>query len=515
MYKLLIVDDEEIEREGMAQFIPWKDYEVELAGTAWNGVEALEKIETLLPDIVLTDIKMPVMNGIELIRRVRRDFPDIEFIVLSGYGEYEFTSQAMEEGVRHYILKPCDEVQIAGALEKVKKEIQEKRAQKEEKKEYHETVHRLLPRAKEQVFRNLLLEREQLDKDYRLFLDEIGDEEKKIQVLALRSEASFDNLEQFALGNILGELLSEEKVLLSAVIEKDILFLIEEMPIGKIEKAVERTQQELKKIKASPVRAALSRLGELKALGALYRQIQELYRIGGTSKEALVHYGMLKGIKDRTSLLADFERIQNAQDYAQILFEVYLSFLKMRLKDASLKQKEESAGWILKILYGQNAFEKADFSSIHKFSGAEDEEVEWQLLERTVNVIADCQDINLEHSKEEQRVKSILLAVFKYIHNQEMNIQFLAKEVLFMNEDYFGRIFVKNRKVKFSTFLLEQRIELAKRLMQFDPELRIAALAEMVGYSPDGQYFSKAFRKAVGKSPSEYREFLIKSDSET
>lgn len=104
MYRLLIVDDEELEREGMAEFIPWKEYDIELVGTAWNGVEGLEKIKKLQPDIVITDIKMPVMDGIELIRKAKRLYPDIVFIVLSGYGEYEYTSQAMEEGVRHYIL---------------------------------------------------------------------------------------------------------------------------------------------------------------------------------------------------------------------------------------------------------------------------------------------------------------------------------------------------------------------------------------------------------------------------
>ena len=75
MYKLLIVDDEDIEREGMAQFIPWENYEIQLAGTAWNGVEGFQKIQAEEPDIVLTDIKMPVMDGIELIKKTKESFP--------------------------------------------------------------------------------------------------------------------------------------------------------------------------------------------------------------------------------------------------------------------------------------------------------------------------------------------------------------------------------------------------------------------------------------------------------
>ena len=123
MYKLLIVDDEDVEREGMADFIQWEKYGISLAGTAWNGVEGYEEIQNQMPDIVITDIKMPVMNGIELIRKTREDFPDIVFIVLSGYGEYEYTSRAMELGVRHYILKPCDEAKIVEVIGKVTEEL--------------------------------------------------------------------------------------------------------------------------------------------------------------------------------------------------------------------------------------------------------------------------------------------------------------------------------------------------------------------------------------------------------
>ena len=109
MHTLLVVDDEEIEREGMAQFIPWDSYEMKVVGTARNGAEGLEKIAKYKPDLAIVDIKMPVMNGIEMIRQAKAQYPDMTFVVLSGYGDYEFTSQAMELGVRHYILKPCDE----------------------------------------------------------------------------------------------------------------------------------------------------------------------------------------------------------------------------------------------------------------------------------------------------------------------------------------------------------------------------------------------------------------------
>ena len=93
-----------------------------------------------------------------------------------------------------------------------------------------------------------------------------------------------------------------------------------------------------------------------------------------------------------------------------------------------------------------------------------------------------------------------------------MNIQYLAKEILFMNEDYFGRLFIKTMHIKFSSYLEEARINLAKRLLIFDHDMKISDLTELVGYPPDGQYFSKAFRKVCGKTPTEYREELKKQD---
>lgn len=129
MHTLLIVDDEEIEREDMAQFIPWDSYEMKVVGTARNDAEDLEKIAKYKPDLAIVDIKMPVMNGIEMIRKAKEQYPDMTFVVLSGYGDYEFTSQAMELGVRHYILKPCDEGKMIPVLDKAIAELEETRAQ--------------------------------------------------------------------------------------------------------------------------------------------------------------------------------------------------------------------------------------------------------------------------------------------------------------------------------------------------------------------------------------------------
>lgn len=137
MYKVLLVDDERIIREGIAVIIDWERYGFLLIGTAQNGVEALEIIRQESPEVVITDLKMPVLNGLELIAKVKPELPETVFIILSGYGEFEMAREAMRYGVRYYLLKPCNETKIIEILNEIKAEL----LQKEEKEQFFKENH--------------------------------------------------------------------------------------------------------------------------------------------------------------------------------------------------------------------------------------------------------------------------------------------------------------------------------------------------------------------------------------
>ena len=119
MLKLIIADDERIIRETISTIIDWKQYNIELVGLCKNGLEAYDVILDETPDIVLTDIRMPGMDGLELIRRVSETDLNTQFIILSGYGEFEYAKTAMKYGVRHYLLKPCNELQILEVIQEI------------------------------------------------------------------------------------------------------------------------------------------------------------------------------------------------------------------------------------------------------------------------------------------------------------------------------------------------------------------------------------------------------------
>lgn len=107
MYRVLIVDDEKIERTGIRFLLGQLEEEFEIH-EAVNGKEALEWLQTNCADILLTDVKMPFMNGIELLEQIYGQFPQMKRLVFSGYGEFEYARQAMRCGVAEYILKPVD-----------------------------------------------------------------------------------------------------------------------------------------------------------------------------------------------------------------------------------------------------------------------------------------------------------------------------------------------------------------------------------------------------------------------
>lgn len=498
MYKLMIVDDEQIEREGMAQFIPWAKYDIEICGTAWNGEDALEKIQKNEPDIVLTDIKMPVMNGIELIRRLYKTNRNIVIVVLSGYGEYEFTSQAMEYGVRHYILKPCDEEKIIAVINNAKKEV-------EQKKEYYTLKSEIMVHAKEEVLRRMMTEKQLSDKEITLLKKDFSKSMYDVKLLGMKNKmAGFDYLEQFILGNVLGELLQMDRMPLFTSIDDTVFFVLENMPNERIRDAVKKTLEEFSRFRKTKITAAVSLSSDISKLKELYEQIVYLYALGENNEKVQLICYPENEEKETNNYYFEMDKMRNAKNYDTILFEVTLAMKKMQSRGVAFKRKQKICQAMImtwKNLAGINESDIPDMFSMDS---------ENQMIEVMSGWFA--MTMNLKKSdKDNERIQNILTIIFADLDNTELNIRYVAKNKLYMNEDYFGRVFVKAMGVKFSSYLEECRIEMAKRLLEFSPEMKIAVLTELIGYPADGQYFSKIFRKVCGKTPTEYRDMLKNS----
>ena len=502
MIKLFLVDDEEIELEGMANYIPWENYGVELVGTAWNGVQAFDRIQTLHPDLVMTDIKMPVMDGLELIRRTKAAYPTIEFVVLSGYGEFDYTSAAMELGVQYYLLKPYDEARIVEVLDKVKAKLAERRQQDAA---LHAAA-RLLPRAREQLFSDMLQGRTAPQGDSRLLLKELGGSARPIFVIAFRLEKGFSYLEQYVIGNMMNDLLPPDTMLLTTGIGKDVFVLADAAALPAADAAVKRLRKEFRRFETDPLLAAASEQNTLGALHVLYDQLLSLLHLGGTEKpDAFLRADRLADAEGDTLRLIDWHVLRNSPTYQSLLFQLHTMFQK-----AGILQDSPAAALQLAECVCRLADPDAFVSAPPQLADAANSGEGWR--QRLFPIIVDwlCAALSVPppRNKEESTFRRLLLAIHLHLQDPELTLQYLARNEFYLSEGVLGRLFTKLQGEKFSTFLANLRIALARELLTYDPGLKISNVAERVGYAPDGQYFSKIFRKVAGMPPSEYIDSL-------
>ncbi len=127
MYKVLLVDDENRITRGLRQIIPWEKLNCVVAGTAYNGEAGLQLAEELKPDILITDIHMPYMDGLEMIALLKPRHRAMKYIILSGYSDFKYAQRGIQLGVDNYVLKPVDERELESSIRKAISDIEEER----------------------------------------------------------------------------------------------------------------------------------------------------------------------------------------------------------------------------------------------------------------------------------------------------------------------------------------------------------------------------------------------------
>ncbi|PXV87310.1 two-component system response regulator YesN [Lachnotalea glycerini] len=507
MYKALIVDDEEIERNGMVNLIPWEEQGIEIVGDAWNGFEGYQMVKEMEPDIVITDIKMPGMDGIELIAKVQKDYPDTFFIVLSGYGEYEYTSRAMELGVKYYILKPCDETKILKVVNQVKLEIQEKKKCKRyEDKKYNEEIKKLLPRAREQFFNKVLSGVIVSNREFQIYQGN-NEADNKVCILNCRIDGEIDDLGKFVLQNITEEFITLEKVVMSTYIDNEVVFMLKDVNITFIRSVIQKLRIEYKNYCKKQISAALSDTDEFINMKELYDQTRErLFFDSYGSTHGLATAESLRKAGEENLRLLDFDKFKQVDDYVTLLYETNILFAKLTLEHYNT---DEIKNVVVTLL---NNLLKEEIQELQ--IQVQDKRSKRELYKYLIDKIVRNKPLILGYthngSRDNNRIQEILFEIYSNLDQRNLSLQWLAKDILFLNEEYFGRLFQRTMNKKFSTFVFEIRIEMAKRLIQFKPELLISELAELVGYTADGQYFSKVFKKYTNVTPSEYKEMVMK-----
>lgn len=195
LYRILLVDDEEEIRQGIIRKIEWERLGFVVAGDAENGLDALEKAEHLHPDVVMTDIKMPFMNGLELGEKLRIIMPSVKMIIFSGFDDFEYAQKAIEINVAEYVLKPVNAAELTDTLKKLKVQLDLDFDEKQNIETLRQYYQKSLPVLKEQFLVGLLegrISKEQIGMQARRYGLNVDGEQWAVALIRADSCGSSD-----------------------------------------------------------------------------------------------------------------------------------------------------------------------------------------------------------------------------------------------------------------------------------------------------------------------------------
>lgn len=171
LYRIILVDDEEEVRKGIIRKIDWETLGFQVVGDAENGQDALEKIEQLEPDVVMTDIRMPYMDGLTLTSWIRQKYPSVKVLIFSGFDDFEYAQQAIKLNVTEYILKPVNVEELTQILNRVRENLDQEIEQRRDVDRLRESYLNSLPILRE-LFLNDMVRGNMPAEDIRQKLEE-------------------------------------------------------------------------------------------------------------------------------------------------------------------------------------------------------------------------------------------------------------------------------------------------------------------------------------------------------
>jgi two-component system response regulator YesN len=513
MYKVLLVDDEKLSRDSIAALVNWGEHDLQLIGAAKNGFEALDWVDKEMPDIVITDIKMPVMNGLELIGKIKEKRNDTVFVVLSGYDEYDYMSEAMRFGIKHYLLKPCNELQIIDVLNDIKQEIASMSREREFFTRLNSNFNRVLPHVKEQFLRDIALTGTYNQRDFEEFMAMFDIHVQSFQLVLVQFGESCGYLEKFALKNITEDLFTREKLYLSTVVEDSVLLLIQTMEFEKLSTILNDVRDIYKSYYRLELFMGVSGAGGFKDIRSMYKEVHDVLRYRFYFTEGCMltpdDVQVTTKVAWQVDLNGYFEAIASsvkAGDVSDVTYRLQSLldiFEKHRMEINEVKSHCMEL-YMIVIRQGKQPPPSDKMFQVIKFQELDTLHATFEFL-RSVSEEMAISNYQESSTNQNKMITSVLRIVDEHLGNPELSLTWIGKELLYMNVDYLGRLFSKETGVKFSQFVLERRMEQAIRLIEQAVDIKVYEISKLTGFREDTQYFSKVFKKYTGFTPSEYK----------
>ena len=487
VYKVLLVDDEYMILSGLEKLINWEDLKLKLVGKVNDGQSALEFVRENEVDIVITDVSMPEMTGIDFIRASQKEGINFYFIIFSGYQEFEYVKDGINLGAENFLLKPIDKVELNETLKNtVKKLDQEKERLKNQHLLFANTLYQWVNDDLDMVNLKRRLE------DFNIQLNE-EDLFTAIVIVGVK-ETQRQHFREVL--NDLGQPLH---------------FFIEEkltMIIRGGERELDIIQAEINKMKQ--LYSVDYGVGELfvdiEAVADSYNQAESFIEIldfykGNPTVENI-------SISDTDYNLSElhpvsFKKMRHALsigDYELIETEMKSIFNELIASGSHPSYVKYLSFIIFSDIDREfECFDKEKYQQIAKtLDNAETYEELEQILLDALSSTKDLSEMRT-YNPNVQRVLEIVFDRF----SEDLSISLIAEE-LHLNPMYLGQLFKKEMKKSFSQYLNNFRVKEAQLLLNHS-NYNVNEIASLVGYSSSG-YFYKNFKKECGLSPGEYRD---------
>ena len=518
MINVLIVDDEPFIRQGLLLLIDWNALGFQICGQASNGVQALDCIRSMRPDLVISDIKMPEMDGMQLAKIVYEEYGDeMKMVLLSGFYEFEYAKQAIKYQVNDYILKPIVKDELLQVLEAFKVSFLERTEEKRHQKKQEQIVMTqqvqsiLLGTADEDTLASIQVSYGDVSKFRCLMIETEPQREQQQTDGSLHVEA---HIHRNHAGYVLKSFTGEKNRVLHVV--TDLLLKREALSL---EQYVTRLYTELSQIQSSAISIYVGKeVDRLEELHESYYSCGKIKSLRFFSVYGPIYYfehmdtsvftnqpaGREKQLFDGLIQAIEEQRIEDIRVHAQAIFQF---FLEQRIEPSIVGIHLHYLAYTLLGLVNRD---DSDLNSDEQWMQSTFLQENYAMLSMEENIENLCEFSYTCAEKLKERQKwnamGVLARVEAYIHEHYMeNISLkLLGEHFFMNSAYLGQIFKKHYGVSFSDYLNQIRIEEATRLLR-RTDYRVYEIAAMVGYR-DSDYFINRFEKIRGETPAQYRK---------
>lgn len=528
MYKVIIVEDEMLVRIGLKSSVDWQRYGMEVIADLPDGQAAWEVYERERPHLVITDIRMPRMDGMELISRIREQDKETRIVVLSCLEEFDLARKAVALGVSNYIVKlTMTEEEIGGVLEGVGEELrqQERPAALEEP---------------ELSTANLALLKEKMLKDFLFYgifnADEFGSFAKRHGLrlepgrltavvmeldrypqLREKFKDEQGHLIQMTLMNLLGELTQGHKRGEAFHLDEKRYLLLFSFGDLTSEQAIQQELQVVLNHIRETIRTYFNGSASfgISTVQGGYRQLPKLYAQAQQALEGkfLAGIGQLHWPDRRPSTQQVRQLLAELREHEALLallspmkrqeYESFIDSLEHGL-DGPRKPLElallQLTQWLGTALYDDVPGEKALLVSITEQLEQAD------TLPDLLGQVSGYASELAEQSRSQLHMSSEITKAIQYIKQHYMHnisLQMVADHVS-LSLSYLSNLFKKELQISFVDYLNRYRIERAKELLT-RTQLKSYDIAVQVGFSPEYTYFSKVFKKVTGLNPNEYR----------